>query len=99
MRRVYFIYAAKRIARGAVFPAGALLLTLAAGSSLVSIQHIAANMPNVLDFPALSHFFFSAFLKTRLAVQLLAILAVASAAFLLKDVFAAVEPVRRKSFA
>ena len=69
-----------------------LLLSILILVSRVSIPHIVANTPR--SVPGIYHFWISAFLNTRLVVQLVTLIIFAAAVFLFRDLASYLRPQR-----
>ena len=85
MRRVRIIRAARVVISTEV---GALALVVAALYGIgreVWVAKVFANAPSAADFAAFSHFWVSAFLDTRLPVQLLTLVVILSTIYLARE--------------
>lgn len=85
MRRVYVIYAARKLAQPRVLKLGALLGCFVVLASWTSLPHVWSNMPgNPVE---LLSFFTSAFAETEMLVQLASLLFFGFLVWLLPDLF------------
>lgn len=73
MMRVRFVYGVRALPRVFV-PKLALLASLVAVAGFfVSMPHVFANMPSLFDIQNFAQFFVSAFLNTKLTIQLVSL--------------------------
>lgn len=84
MRRVYAVYLWRQIARPRTVKAFVLASALAGLTSLVSLPHVVANMPG--DPVRVLNFFAAAFVGTDMTVQMLSVVMVAFAAWIMRDI-------------
>jgi len=85
MRRVRIIRASRMVLS---LETGALALTMLALYGIgreVWVARVFENAPSLADFTAFSHFWVSAFLDTRLPVQLLSLVVLVSAIYLARE--------------
>ena len=86
MRRVYAIYVLRRVINRFTLKCSALAVFAVGVVSAVSISNVFANMPSILDMPAVLYFSKYAFMNTELTVQFLIIGTAATVLWLLKDI-------------
>ncbi len=87
MRRVMFIYGVKRLP-SVFLPKLAILSTLVAFTGFfVSVPNVFRNMPNILDVQKFFAFSTSAFLNTRLTIQIISLGALVMFFYMLRDLF------------
>lgn len=84
MRRVRIIHTLKTIA-GPVGKTALFALALAIVTLQVSVPHVIANMPSLIDVAAVARFFLSAFTHTVFLVQAFSLVAIATLLWLLRD--------------
>ena len=85
MRRIYFIFFARTVVKPLAVKGVFALAGAAAVAGLVSVRSVYWNSPSPAEFAAFGKFVLSAFLNTELAVQALALVLVALAAWSLRD--------------
>lgn len=86
MMRVRFIYGVKALP-GVFIPKLALLASMVAVTGFfVSMPNVLSNMPNILDIGNFMNFLMSAFVNTKLAVQMACMVATVVSLFMLRDV-------------
>lgn len=84
--RVRFIYGVKALP-GVFIPKLALLASMVAVTGFfVSMPNVLSNMPNILDIGNFMNFLMSAFVNTKLAVQMACMVATVVSLFMLRDV-------------
>ena len=96
MRRVHFIYWAKRVYHSVTLKVFLLGICMAFTTLSVSLPHILLNMPSLRDVVAVWKFLMAAFVNTQMNVQLLSLLALAVLVWLTRDI---VRTIRGEAFA
>lgn len=86
MRRVYFIYAIRKLARVFAVRISLLSVFVAAASFWVSVPHILSNMPNLFNVSKFFEFFVSAFINTNFVIQLFATGSILVLFYLIRDI-------------
>jgi len=97
MRRVYAVWILKRLTSPVFMKLLILVGILRVSLSVVSVPNVLQNSPSLLSDPVASYAFFNAaFWNTDIAVKCLAIAIVATALWLVRDIFTE-SPVRQLS--
>ena len=85
MRRIYIISFLKRIFDPIVLKSIILAIFVIIGNILVSVPNVVNNMPFITDIGALSDFIMNAFLHTETLVQIILLVSMILAAWLIRD--------------
>jgi hypothetical protein len=87
MRRVRFVFFAKKVIRPVAFELAFIVALLCLETFLVSIRHVITNASGMHDIIGLSNFFIVAFMKTEWTVKALFLGMVFVAIAFLRDVY------------
>lgn len=86
MKRVRFIYMAKRVATPLVAKFAVLTGLVSFASLFVSMPHVLQNMPSLFEVERVTRFFTAAFLNTKLAIQVIALGTIVVTCYMLRDI-------------
>jgi len=93
MRRVYFVYLARKFARPIIWEAAGIFSCLILVYFYVSLRNVYHNVPNPSHFKELFAFFVTAFLKTEIIVQGAFLVVTALSTLLARQVFQNIHPI------
>ncbi len=95
MLRVRFIHNVKAVGRLLLARVALLATLVAAAGFFVSIPNVLKNMPSILDVSNVARFSLTAFLNTKLAIQIIAIGTIVLLFYIARDIVKAFQGVSR----